>query len=171
MGNPAAERDYEAFFSAENERLQRFATMLVGDPHAGAELAQEALARLYARWTKVQGTPGAYARQTVVNLVRSRHRSRKLRMLKPVPAWADGSRPTPAEAERVPESLDMFEALGTLSPIRRASIVLRFYEDMSEREIAELLDRPLGTVKSDIYRALRQLRSSLQEVGATGGER
>jgi DNA-directed RNA polymerase specialized sigma24 family protein len=60
---------------AQGERLERFATMLVGDPSEGAELAQEALARVYARWGRIKdGAPGAYARQIVVNLVRSDHR-------------------------------------------------------------------------------------------------
>jgi DNA-directed RNA polymerase specialized sigma24 family protein len=54
-------------------------------------------------------------------------------------------------------------ALAELSPVRRATILLRFYEDMSEHEISRELDRPLGTVKSDIHRALRQLRPLLEE--------
>jgi RNA polymerase sigma-70 factor (ECF subfamily) len=58
------------------------------------------------------------------------------------------------------------EALKVLSPIRKATIVLRFYEDMPEAQIAEVLDRPLNTVKSDIRRALQALRPLLEE-GAT----
>jgi hypothetical protein len=58
-----------------------------------------------------------------------------------------------------PEALSLME----LSPIRRATIVLRFYEDMSEADIARTLDRPLGTVKSDIHRGLAKLRQLLEE--------
>lgn len=161
---------FQAFFVVENPRLQRFATMLVGDAHEGAELAQEALARVYARWSRIKdGAPGAYARQAIVNLVRSHHRTRKLRALKPVPEWAGPHREAGAETDRIGDSLQILDALSALSPVRRATILLRFYEDMSDYEIARLLDRPLGTVKSDIHRGLRQLRSSLEDVRSGGG--
>ncbi len=170
MARATRDDEFHAFFKAENERLQRFATMLVGDAHEGAELAQEALARSYARWGRIQdGLPGAYVRQIVVNLVRSGHRSKKLRSLKPVPAWADGGRQVAADTDGVGDSLRILHALNGLSPTRRAAVLLRFYEDMSDHDIARVLDRPVGTVKSDIHRALRQLRPLLEEKVTTGG--
>ena len=156
-------REFEAFFAAESASIERFATMLVGDPFEGAELTQEALARVYARWGRIRdGSPGAYARQIVVNLVRSAHRSRKLRALKPVPEWA-GEGEEDAADERVGDSLRLIDALKHVPPIRRAALLLRFYEDMSDSEIARVLDRPPGTIKSDIHRALRQLRPLLED--------
>jgi RNA polymerase sigma factor (sigma-70 family) len=65
--------------------------------------------------------------------------------------------PDPAEAMRVAQ------ALSVLSPIKRAVVVMRFYEDMSEADIARILDRPLNTVKSDLRRALVRLRPELGE--------
>jgi RNA polymerase sigma factor (sigma-70 family) len=60
-------------------------------------------------------------------------------------------------------------ALHELPPMRRAAVILRYYEDMSDEQIAALLDRPLGTVKSDIRRSLKQLKPLLDErVGETG---
>ena len=56
----------------------------------------------------------------------------------------------------------MSDALKELSPVRRATIVLRFYEDMAEGDIARTLDRPLGTVKSGIHRGLAKLRQVLE---------
>lgn len=172
MRSATRDEDFLAFFAADSQQLERFATMLAGDAHEGAELAQEALARVYARWGRIKhGSPGAYARQTVLNLIRSKHRAKRLRALKPVPEWAGGGGHAAADADRVGDSLQILEALRGLSPIRRATIVLRFYEDLSEHEIARLLDRPLGTVKSDIHRGVRQLRSSLEDVGSRGGHR
>jgi RNA polymerase sigma-70 factor (sigma-E family) len=153
--------EFRDFFARENERLQRFATMLVGDPHQGAELAQEALVRVYKKWGRVRdGSPGAYARSTIVNLVRSAHRYNKIRRERPLPTAPDS---VESQAGRVDDWLRVSAALNRLSPVRRATILLRFYEDMSEHEIARALDRPLGTVKSDIHRALRQLRPLLEE--------
>ena len=57
----------------------------------------------------------------------------------------------------------MAQALSVLSPIKRAVVVMRFYEDMSEADIARILDRPLNTVKSDLRRALVRLRPELGE--------
>jgi RNA polymerase sigma-70 factor (sigma-E family) len=163
----AQDDGFREFFSSDGGRLERFATFLVGDPVKGADLAQEALARVYARWGRVKdGSPGAYARKVVLNLVRSEHRARKLRALKPTPGWAEGSRPTDETAERVGESLRVVEALGQLSAVRRATVVLRFYEDLPVSQIAAVLGRPTGTVKADLHRALRQLRPLLEETRA-----
>lgn len=172
MRSAIRDDDFRAFFVAESRRLERFATMLVGDPYEGAELAQEALARVYARWGRIkEESPGGYARQTVLNLVRSKHRAKKLRAFKPVPEWAGGGGHAAADIDRIGDSLQILDALSGLSAIRRATILLRFYEDLSEHEIARVLDRPLGTVKSDIHRGVRQLRSLLDGAGTGGGKR
>lgn len=69
----------------------------------------------------------------------------------------------PSTQPDVAEALRIAEALAVLSPVRRAVIILRFYEDMTEHEIARVLDRPINTVKSDLRRALARLRSVLGE--------
>jgi RNA polymerase sigma-70 factor (sigma-E family) len=171
MSMTTRDEAFRAFFMAEGNRLERFATLLTGDPTQGADVAQEALVRVYTHWGRIRtGTPGAYARQIVVNLVRSAHRAKKRRGLKPVPSWAGGpGRSVDAPGDRIAERMNVTQALNELSPVRRATVVLRFYDDMSEHQIAEVLDRPLGTVKSDIHRALRQLRPLLEDANA--GER
>jgi RNA polymerase sigma-70 factor (sigma-E family) len=165
MGDMGRQRleEFQAFYSAESARLERFATMLVGDPFQGADLTQEALARVFSRWGRIEeGSASAYARQIILNLVRSAHRSRKVRSLKPVPGWA-GDGPVEGGQKRVDDTLPLIDALRQLPAARRATVLLRFYEDMTEHQIARTLDRPLGTVKSDIHRALRQLRPLLEE--------
>ncbi|MGH2819258.1 MAG: RNA polymerase sigma factor [Actinomycetota bacterium] len=164
------DREFHDFFAAESERLQRFATLLVGDAAEGADLAQEALVRAYKHWERIKhDSPGPYVRKIVVNLLRSAHRAKKLRALKPVPAWASEARPSQGPGDRVADWMRVSGALEQLSPMRRATVLLRFYEDMGEQQIARVLDRPLGTVKSDLHRALRQLRPLLEE--ANVGER
>ena len=77
--------------------------------------------------------------------------------------WGAPQAGVPSHAPNVHEAIRVTEALSELSPMRRATVLLRYYEDMSDEQIAELLDRPLGTVKSDIRRSLKQLKPLLDE--------
>jgi RNA polymerase sigma-70 factor (sigma-E family) len=162
------DEQFSAFFRAESDRLQRFAVLMTGEPDLAAELTQEALARVYRSWGRIEGgDAGPYTRRVIVNLFRSELRRRMTRRARPhlhaVPAAV------PSKSKNVDDYVSMTEALKQLSPIRRATILLRFYEDMTEAQIAEVLDRPLGTVKSDIHRALAQLRPKVEEM--VGGAR
>ncbi len=151
---------FRSFFAAESERLRRLAVFLTGDAEQAADLAQEALALTYRHWRRISGdAPGPYARRILVNLVRSRHR-RSLLQRRLQESAID---PVIHDNPRVEEWLRVMSALRQLPPMRRAAIVLRFYEDMSEADISTILDRPLGTVKSDIHRGLKALRPLLEE--------
>ena len=148
-----------AFFEAESDRLQRFAAFLCGDPDVAADLAQEALTRAYAAWPRLdRKDPSAYVRRILVNALRDRRRRDRVRRqrVNPLPVVVQ----TGTDSSSV-ERLAMVEALATLSPVRRAVVILRFYEDMSEDRIAEILERPAGTVRSDLHRALKSIRPLL----------
>jgi RNA polymerase sigma-70 factor (sigma-E family) len=152
--------DFSRFFAAESERLRRLGIFLTADPHRATELAQEALARTYRHWGRIQGDdPAAYARRILINLVRSQHRRDVLRRRH---EEREPAEPTEEANGRIDDWLRITEALKLLPHARRAAIVLRFYEDMSEKDIARVLDRPLGTVKSDLHRGLRSLRRVLE---------
>ncbi|HVF52035.1 MAG TPA: SigE family RNA polymerase sigma factor [Actinomycetota bacterium] len=158
-----SERDAEFrdFYFSEHARLRSIALMLVGDPGKASDLAQEALLRSYVAWYRIRrDDPGPYARKILVNLCRNHHRRRFLEARKkPFPAPDS----TADHSGGVAEGLRVAAALRELSPTRRAAIVLRYYEDMTEPEIARVLDRPLSTIKSDIRRGLERLRPLLQE--------
>ncbi len=164
---PASDRDrsFSVFFAAHAEDVRRLAVFLTSDPEQGRDLAQESLVRTYRAWERIEGDPFPYCKRALVNLVRSAHR-RKLVALKHTRAAAtaevEGSR-----AASVEDWIVVRDALAQLSPVRRAAVVMRFYEDMSEADIARALDRPVNTVKSDIHRGLKALRPHLEEAVRT----
>jgi RNA polymerase sigma-70 factor (sigma-E family) len=152
--------EFKEFFMAESAALARLGTFLTGDHERGADLAQEALVRTYQHWGRIkEQDPAPYARRVLVNLVRSAHRRKLLERRHPPRSHAVAA----SRSGDVDEWIRVSEALRALPPIRRAAVVLRFYEDMSEMQIAETLNRPLGTIKSDIHRGLAALRPLLTE--------
>lgn len=157
MGTEGRELAFRGFFESEAAGLQRFATFMCGDPDQAADITQEALTRAYKRWWWLRRTEApAYVRRIIVNLVRDEQRRKRLERKRLETRTREASQPS--GSDRVGEWLVVTEALRALSPIRRATVVLRFYEDMTEDQIAHVLGRPLGTVKSDLHRALRELR-------------
>lgn len=156
------ERDSEFrdFYADNVGRLRRLALMMVGDASRADDLAQDALLRSYVSWHRIRGDdPGPYVTRTLVNLCRNLHRRRALELRKGPPPPTD----VVDRSGGVDEALRVAAALSVLSPVRRAVVLLRFYDDMPEREIAEVLDRPLNTIKSDLRRALEKLRPLLDE--------
>ena len=120
----------------------------------------EAFARALPHWRKVQGLdwPAGYVQKAVVNVARTRARRRKLES---VLSW---TAPTENPASgTVDTRLTLAPTLMRLPMAQRTVLVLRYYMDMTEFEVADLLDLPLGTVKSRISRAKETIRKSLRE--------
>lgn len=143
------------FVAARQAAMLRPAWMLTGDWHLAEDLLQGSLARVLPHWARLQreGNPEAYLRRTMVNLYATWWRRR----------WR-GEHPTATMAEQVEQSdpygeVDLRDALARLLPVlprrQRAVLVLRYYEDMSERETAEALGCSVGTVKSQASRGCR----------------
>ena len=141
----------------------RLAFLLTGDRALAEDLVQEAFARLVGRMRHLREPAafGAYLRRTIVNLTTSHFRRRRVER-----AYLErvaGRR----EVETSPHSeLDerMHEALLSLPKRQRAAIVLRFYEDLSDVQTAEILRCPAGTVRSLVSRGMTTLRSKLEGV-------
>jgi RNA polymerase sigma-70 factor (sigma-E family) len=157
--------DEEAFRRWAGERqlaLLRTALLLTGDHHRAEDLVQEALTKVALRWRRLaSGNPEGYARQIIVRDNISWWRKRRLEVVGGVSAStatvADGS----AATER---RLLLDAALAVLTPRQRAVVVLRYYDDLSERDTAEALGVSVGTVKSQTHLALRRLREAAPEL-------
>lgn len=149
------DKEFKIFYQAEAPRLRRLAIMLTGDVERASDLTHDTLTKVYVNWTRIRNDqPGPYARTILVNACRTAHR-RRLLEFKNTPRRSPA---VPDPADSIDRALQVATALSALSPVRRAVILLRFYDDMTEQQIADTLDRPLNTVKSDLRRALETMR-------------
>ena len=152
--------DHEAFTRWASERQRALlgtALLVTGDHHRAEDLVQEALTQVALRWRRLHaGHPDAYARQVIVrgNISWWRRHRREVVADPPDTGAVAGAE---AIADR---RLALDRALASLTPKQRAVIVLRFYEDLTERDTADALGIGVGTVKSQTHVALRRLRES-----------
>ena len=155
LPSTAGEDGFASFVAARGDALWRAAWLLTGDHHLAEDLVQTALAKSWRAWSRV-GPDGfeAYVRRVLFTTYTAWWRRK----------W-NGEHPT----EVLPEVIlaqpgedrgDLIAALSLLPRGQRAVIVLRFFEDLTERQTAETLGISLGTVKSQTSRALAALRSS-----------
>ena len=155
--------DFTAYLEARQARLLRTAYLLTGDQHQAEDLLQTSLAKLYLAWDRVRdrGSVDAYVRRIMVNENNS--------------LWRRGWRRRETATEVVPEtapvhdkydegtSAAVWAVVRTLPRRARAVVVLRYYEQLSEAETAEVLGISVGTVKSQCSRALATLRDRIGE--------
>lgn len=140
-------------FEREYAGLVRLAYLLVDTDEAAEDCVQDAFVRVHRRWKHIDD-PRAYLRTTVVNACRDHLRRQRVRR---------AFRPDPVQWETLPEPDDEFGGLlHRLSERRRIAIVLRFYADLSDEQIAAHLDCRMATVRSLIHRGLAQLRKELE---------
>lgn len=160
---PDIDQEFAAYVRDRGAHHLRVAVLLTTDWHAAEDLVQASLVKLYRVWPKVQppdGNPDAYLRRVMVNTQRSWWRAR----------WR---RETPAG--ELPEteiadftdgqalSAQVRQALRTLPPRQRAVLALRYFTDLPEAEVADLLGCSAGTVKTHARRGLQALREILGE--------
>ncbi|SHE66775.1 SigE family RNA polymerase sigma factor [Streptoalloteichus hindustanus] len=162
------DEDFAAFAEAALPGLLRYGYALAGNPHDAADLVQTALERVGSRWSRVvarSGDPHAYVRRTMANLhVSFWRRRRRENVVAVVPDEA-----VAGEFDRV-EHEPLWRALAGLPAKQRAVLVLRYYEDLSEAEIADVLGVSRGTVKSHASRAMSTLRAHLDSLAGKGAQ-
>jgi RNA polymerase sigma-70 factor (sigma-E family) len=161
--NVADEDDFRAFVSARSASLLWFAHVLTGDPHAAEDVVQTALARTASGWSRLRrkDNPEGYVRRAIVNTHLNGLRRRPWREQ---PREVLPERPERRRPEGEFDDRDaMWHALRSLPPRQRAVVVLRYYEDLSEADIAEVLGCSRGTVKSQAAKALMSLRRIVEK--------
>ncbi|HET6668228.1 MAG TPA: SigE family RNA polymerase sigma factor [Intrasporangium sp.] len=179
MSDRTTSRDAEfsAWMTARQPSLTRTAYLLTGDHHSAEDLVQATLAKVYLHWDKVQRREmvDAYARRILVNENNSVWRrawKRREVTIAEVPDRVANDEP-PDEGR----SAALWRFVQTLPKRQRAVIVLRYYEELSEAETADVLGISVGTVKSQASRALASLREQApahgfqrQDLGRDGEE-
>ncbi len=160
--------DFDAFVRSRTHSLLRAAYLLTGDQYLAEDLVQSALARTHRSWKSLHrsGNADAYTRKIMYHLQVSWWRRGK------VAESLLGDMPEPRRhlvdpddsADRLTIRLTLREALSRLTPKQRAVLVLRFYEDRTEAEAAQILDVNIGTIKSQTAKALSRLRTVAPEL-------
>lgn len=152
--------DFGDFVQATLPGLLRYGHALTGNPHDAADLVQTVLEKIGSRWSYVHdktGDPLAYVRRSMANAHVSRwRRTRRENLVADLPDTSPHLPADPFEHE------PLWCALRTLPPRQRAVMVLRYYEGLSEAEIASALGVTQGTVKSQASKAITSLRLKLK---------
>ncbi|MEU0671538.1 MULTISPECIES: SigE family RNA polymerase sigma factor [unclassified Streptomyces] len=153
------EGQFQDFVRARWSRLVRTAYLLTGDVHHAEDLTQTALAKAYRSWRRIarSDNPEAYVRRMLVSCNSDRFRKRRvteaLTAAPPERAGRDDE-----SVGRVDERGSLLAGLARLPAKQRAVVVLRYWEDLSEAEVAEVLGCSPGTVKSQASKGLAKLR-------------
>jgi RNA polymerase sigma-70 factor (sigma-E family) len=160
-GTSAVEDGFAEFARSRWGRLVRLAYSLTLDVGRAEDLVQESLAKLWGKWPQVRdGAPEAYVRQTIVNGAISASRRR---WKGEEPHWELPEPPVPRgplESDAIDQRDWLRRGLADLSMLQRAVVVLRYAEDMSERQVAETLGISTGSVKTHAFRGLARLRAT-----------
>lgn len=157
--------DFDQFVVTHLDDLLRTAYLIVWDEAEAEDLVQDCLLKVARRWPRIRGMeqPQAYTRRILVNLAidGSRGRARRRSELESgeaaIPIAADPSRVLDMRAE-------LLQALARLPARQRAVLVLRYFNDLTETQVADVLGCRVGTVKSSASRGLARLREALQPV-------
>lgn len=144
--------DFDVFVAQRSTALLRTAYLLTRDHALAEDLLQTALAKSWFSWSRIDGDPEPYVRKVLVNTYNAWWRRK----------W-NGEHPTdelpePAQFAETGTDHDLWTAMGRLPKRMRAVVVLRYYEDLSEAETADLLGCSRGTVKSQLSKAVAKLR-------------
>jgi RNA polymerase sigma-70 factor (sigma-E family) len=168
VGRPAWESDFVVYYAARADIVRRTAYVLCGDWHLAEDLTQIVFTKLYRVWTRIERHEvlDQYSRQVLLRAFLDQKRR----------PWRRESLPSSDELdiglyedEGADDRVMLRAALLRLPPRRRAVLVLRFWVDLSVVQVAELLDCPTGTVKSQTARGLADLRALLGDALVDAG--
>ena len=157
--------DYDEFAVSRLPALLRYAVMLTGNPDLAADVVQDAMVKAQLSWRRVVASeqPDRYVRRIITNIYIDQRRGSWLRR---VVLRAEPAEPAPVRdhGEATADRDHVWALLATLPRQQRAALVLRYYENLRDAEIAEVLGCSVGTVRGYISRALATLRLDLPAV-------
>ena len=152
---------FEEYVRDRGDTLRRFAYLLCGDRHLGEDLVQEVLIKAYRRWPRIElEQPDSYLRAALVRSHVSWLRRRASREHVGVSADAGSDQSADFAGQHAIRD-DLWKRLGRLTRAQRAVLVLRYYEDLDDRQIAEVLRCNPSTVRVHAARGLGRLRADL----------
>jgi RNA polymerase sigma-70 factor (sigma-E family) len=151
---------FEAFVNESGHALLRTAVLLTSDPYVAEDVYQETMHKLSTRWSKVD-SPLGFCRRVMRNIVidRAREQRRRPRELELHQRFDSGDPRSGDPVAAVELRPALFSALDTLTAQQRTVVVLRYFDDRSENEVAAILGVSTGTVKSTASRAMAKLRA------------
>ena len=152
-----SEAEFAEFMHGRWPALVRLGYGLTGDERLGEDLARAALAKAYASWPRVlrAGDPDVYLRRIILNASLGKVRRRRVRERRP----GDESEPETAQLARVDDDRPaLVTALMRLPAGQRSVVLLRYWMDMTEAQVAAVLGCSVGSVRSQASRALANLR-------------
>lgn len=161
---------YEEFVNTRLGALARYAVMLTGDQHTAQDLVQETMVRVQLNWRRVARAeaPERYVKRMMINQYIDWRRGSWLRRVFLRPD-ADESIAAPVDhTERAADRDVIWHVLATLPRQQRAALVLRYYEDLPDAEIADMLGCTVGTARGYISKALTRLRESADRLSLGG---
>ena len=165
-------RDEEvaSLFRRHYAPMCRLAYVILGDAGAAEEVVMEALVKTFSGWMRIKDLDKseAYLKKAVVNGCRSKIRRKTVesRAAEVLRSHAQRSSSLPSDADLRETRREVLQAIRTLPERQRAAVVLFYYEDLPEAEIADILQCSIGTVKSQLFKARAKLGTAL---GVTGG--
>ncbi|GAA2156747.1 SigE family RNA polymerase sigma factor [Nocardioides koreensis] len=154
---------FEEFVAARRQALLRTAYLLTGSHEDAEDLVQVALVKAVPHWSRIADHPEPYVRKILARESVSRWRRRRWRELTTDELPDRATTPGLDHGDR----LALRDALALLAPRQRAVIVLRYFDDLTERQAAEALGIGVGTVKSQTRDALARLRQLVPDVDET----
>src|SRR6478735_6449368 len=154
--------DFSEYMAARWSALYRTAYLLTGEHHRAEDLLQDALARTCVRWHSIRerGATDAYVRKVMLNQASRQWRRRgRETVTDELPDAGQGG-----GLDVRADHLALWEAIRSLPPRMRATVVLRYIEDLSEQETADALGVSRGSVKSQTHHALKRLRAAVPDL-------
>ncbi|GAB3996155.1 SigE family RNA polymerase sigma factor [Glycomyces albus] len=161
---PENEHDFRDFVESGREPLLRTAFLICGDWHRAEDAVQNSLIKLYGAWTRIRReTADSYARRVLANTLVDDSRRGWFRREQ---SYADPPEPARSAQPAAPQ-IEAAELLAGLPRRQRATLVLRFWEDLSVDQTAQILRCSPGTVKSNTARGLQSLRERSEALDLT----